>query len=76
VKAAKILSNKQTVHDRQLERFDVRNIRGEGKLVAPVSADDKDIRYYLFYESLFSLIHEIHLAVSQESRTRMLKELS
>lgn len=34
----------------------------EGKLTAPLSADDQDIHCYVRCEHLFSAIHETHLA--------------
>jgi hypothetical protein len=76
VKAVKVLSNKQSLHYRQLKPFDVLNIGGEEKLIAPVSASDEEIHYYVCYKDQFSIIHETHLTVGHGGRARMLKELN
>jgi hypothetical protein len=73
VKAVNVLASKQSLHYRQLKPFDVINIGGEEKLIAPVYASDEEIRYYVCYRDLFSIINETHLTAGHGGGTRILR---
>lgn len=45
------------------------------KLIFPVSKDSSNVRFYVYFEELFTIIHEVHLSIGHGGRNRMLKEL-
>jgi hypothetical protein len=76
VKVAKSVKGKQTVHCRRLKRYDILNIGGEEKLTVPLSAEKTEIMYSVTFDELLNVIHEAHIAVGYDGRTRMIKELN
>jgi hypothetical protein len=76
VKEAKGVKGKQTVHYRQLKRYDILNIGGEEKPTVPLSAEKTEILYYVTFDELFNVIHEAHIAVGHGGRNRTTKELN
>lgn len=76
VKEAKCVKEKQTVHYRRLKRYDILNIGGEDKLIAPISAEKAEILYYVTIDEVFNVIHDAHITVGHGGRTRMIKELN
>jgi len=59
-----------------LKRYDILNIGGEEKLTVPLSAEKTEIMYHVTFDELFNVIHESHIAVGHDGRTRMIKELN
>lgn len=45
------------------------------KLIFPISKDTSNIRFYVYFEEIFTIIHETHLSIGRDGRNRMLKEL-
>lgn len=74
VKEAKQSAKRSTLHYRRLKRFDICNISGTDKLIAPVSTTDPVIKYYVKNEELFDILHEIHVSIGHGGRNRMVKE--
>ncbi|XP_067125304.1 KRAB-A domain-containing protein 2-like [Centruroides vittatus] len=74
VKAAKNMKKKLAVHYRHIKRYDILNVGGEEKLIAPMKEENGEISYYICYDDLFNILKETHVAVGHGGRTRMLKE--
>ncbi|KAL4717841.1 hypothetical protein ACJJTC_000990 [Scirpophaga incertulas] len=47
---------------------------GEEKLIAPMKEDNGEIKYYVCYDDLLTILEETHVAVGNGGKTRMLKE--
>mgnify|MGYP000636794140 CR=1 FL=1 len=45
------------------------------KLIYSVSDESLPVRYYVYTEQIFNIIHETHSATGHRRRTRILKEL-
>lgn len=74
VKEAKRSAKRTTLHYRRLKRFDICNVGGIDKLIAPVSTTDPVIKYYVKNEDMFDILHEIHVSVGHGGRNRMVNE--
>ena len=77
LKEAKTLKTKQPVHYRRLKRYELVNINGTERLIAPVTKENQDnqlIRYYVWYEELFQVIHRLHLATKHGGRDKIVKQ--
>ncbi|CAI6360566.1 unnamed protein product [Macrosiphum euphorbiae] len=46
------------------------------KLIVPVSNEGNDLKYYVFNEELFNIIHDTHLTIGHGGRNRMEYELN
>ena len=44
------------------------------KLIYPVAEGSSSIKYYIQKESIFDVIHDVHLAIGHGGRNRMIKE--
>ncbi|KAG8198915.1 hypothetical protein JTE90_015125 [Oedothorax gibbosus] len=75
VKQAKVKPRKETVDYRRLKKYDVVNINGQERLIAPLTLDSSVLLYYVHTEELFDIVHSTHLATGHRGRTRMEKEL-
>lgn len=75
VKQAKLKQKKESVDYRRLKKYDVIEVHGKEKLIAPVTGENSVILYYVHAEEVFDLLHDTHLKIGHGGRTRMEKEL-
>lgn len=68
-------SGKKPEDYQRLKRYDVMKVGNVEKLIFPVSKDSSNVRFYVYFEELFTIIHEVHLSIGHGGRNRMLKEL-
>jgi len=47
-----------------LKRYDIMNVSNIEKLIVPVT-DPNTIKYYVYNEELFKIIHDVHLQTGQ-----------
>lgn len=71
VKESKLVKVKKSIHYRRLKRFDIVNIGGEEKLIAPMNGASEEMRYYVRYDDLYEIIHEAHIATGHGGRNRI-----
>ncbi|XP_067129651.1 KRAB-A domain-containing protein 2-like [Centruroides vittatus] len=60
----------------RLKRYDVMKVGNVEKPIFPVSKDSSNVRFYMYFEELFTIIHEVQLSIGHGGRNRMLKETS
>ncbi|XP_063287869.1 SCAN domain-containing protein 3-like [Pelobates fuscus] len=75
VKLAKVKQKKEPVDYRRLARYDILLLDGEEKLIEALKGEGATIRYFLYKEELFDILHDTHLRIGHGGRTRMEKEL-
>lgn len=75
VKQAKSKQKKKSIDYRRIKKYDVIEVHGKEKLIAPVTGDNSVILYYVHAEELFDLLHDTHLKIGHGGRTRMEKEI-
>lgn len=68
-------SGKKPEDYQRLKRYDVMKVGDTEKLIFPISKDSSSVRFYVYFEELFPIIHETHLSIGHGGRNRMLKEL-
>lgn len=59
VEEAKQSAKKTMLHYRSLKRFDICNVNGIDKLIAPTSKTNHVIKCYVKNEDIFDILHEI-----------------
>ncbi|CAI6358245.1 unnamed protein product [Macrosiphum euphorbiae] len=59
-----------------LKKYDVITVSDMEKLIVPVSNEGNDLKYYVFNEELFNIIHDTHLTIGHGGRNRMEYELN
>jgi len=60
---------------RILKRYDVLSIQGSEKLIKPLSAENEEVKLFVFVEELFDILYSAHLSIGHGGRDRMIKEL-
>lgn len=58
-----------------LKRYDIMNVSNIDKLIVPVT-DPNTIKYYVYNEELYNIIHDVHLQTGHGGRNRMEHELN
>ncbi|KAK2578521.1 hypothetical protein KPH14_000990 [Odynerus spinipes] len=68
-------SGKKPEDYQRLKRYDIMKVGNVEKLIFPVNKDTSSVRFYVYFEELFTIIHEERLSIGHGGRNRMLKEL-
>jgi hypothetical protein len=67
---------KKSVRDyRRAAKYDVISVQGTEKLIKATHGEQAGIRYYVYKEELFDILHNTHLSMGHGGQTRMLTEL-
>jgi len=60
---------------RRLNKFEIINIGGEEKLIAPVEKGNTNLLYYVKNDELYDILNEIHLNIGHGGKHRMMAEI-
>lgn len=60
---------------RRLNKFEIINIGGEEKLIAPVEKGSTNLLYYVKNNELYDILNEIHLNIGHGGKHRMMAEI-
>lgn len=74
VKCAKLKTVKDPADYKLLRRYDVIDVAGVEKLIAPVK-ENTEIGYFVYDEELFEILSAAHSSTGHGGRDRMMKEL-
>jgi hypothetical protein len=60
---------------RRLNKFEIINIVGEEKLIAPVKKGSTNLLYYVKNDDLYDILSEIHLNIDYGGKHRIMAEI-
>lgn len=68
------ISLRSAIQKRRIKRYDVLEIDGVKKLISPV-VKESEIKYFVFFEELFDIIHKSHINSTGHSRRDRMEEM-
>lgn len=76
VKVAKsCVTKKKNTHYWLLKHYDVLTVDGRDNLIFPLTAENREVRYYCSNELLFDVLYDIHTRIAHGGRDRMAHEV-